>query len=445
MRTNIDQFESQLNETEKEEIYRKALREHEVKSQTQTNQIFTKHVLYPKQAEFVNSQARYTLYSGAVRGGKTLALIYRTLVLAKPHTRGLLGAFTYPMISDIIIPKLMDVLSVFPQGSYHFEDGKRNLIIDHGKGPAVVMLRHLENEGVIQGKDLNYYCIDEATVGIKENTFEMLNSRLSEGPVQHANIATNPGGTMHYLYKRFFEEHKDNSDWKVIRAKTIDNPHLPKAYLQDLSTKSDAWKLRYMEGKWGTTEGIIYDEFDPDIHIKKAPEIPLDYYLAIDFGYTNPFACLLIGKDSDDNYYIIDEYYQSKVTIPDHAKVLKERFVDRYKIEGMCCDVAQPGDRRQLEEALEITRITAQKDVNPGIQIVKQALIVKGNGLPSLTIDPSCSNLRMEFESYEWEPATEFRNAKEEPRKYNDHGLDALRYLIYSLRSSSSGYMASSS
>ena len=39
MRTNIDQFESQLNETEKEEIYRKALREHEVKSQTQTNQI----------------------------------------------------------------------------------------------------------------------------------------------------------------------------------------------------------------------------------------------------------------------------------------------------------------------------------------------------------------------------------------------------------------------
>ncbi len=37
-------------------------------------------------------------------------------------------------------------------------------------------------------------------------------------------------------------------------------------------------------------------------------------------------------------------------------------------------------------------------------------------------MDPSCVNTINEFESYEWKPE------KDEPKKENDHAMDAIRY-----------------
>jgi phage terminase large subunit len=80
----------------------------------------------------------------------------------------------------------------------------------------------------------------------------------------------------------------------------------------------------------------------------------------------------------------------------------------------------------------------AENDVDAGIQVVRQRLEDPGDGMPRLTVDPSCENLIREFETYEYarDPSG---MAKDKPKKENDHGLDALKYLAMSLRRASLG------
>lgn len=59
-----------------------------------------------------------------------------------------------------------------------------------------------------------------------------------------------------------------------------------------------------------------------------------------------------------------------------------------------------------------------------GIQLVKQRLVSDSSGKPRVFFFRNFKN------AYEWQPASEGRNAKEGPRKGNDHAMDALRETI---------------
>jgi hypothetical protein len=48
-----------------------------------------------------------------------------------------------------------------------------------------------------------------------------------------------------------------------------------------------------------------------------------------------------------------------------------------------------------------------------------------------LYITENCTLLIDEFPGYEWKEAVPGENDKEQPKKFNDHALDALRYFIF--------------
>jgi hypothetical protein len=72
-----------------------------------------------------------------------------------------------------------------------------------------------------------------------------------------------------------------------------------------------------------------------------------------------------------------------------------------------------------------------QGSVNFGIGLIQQRLVVQGDGRPRLTVDPCCTNLIREFESYEWKPGGD--RLKDEPMDRDNHALDALRYAVRSV------------
>lgn len=71
--------------------------------------------------------------------------------------------------------------------------------------------------------------------------------------------------------------------------------------------------------------------------------------------------------------------------------------------------------------------IPAIKDVQAGIQAVTD-LLFREKGL-KLKIFSSCVHVLEELQVYSREPPKEGKNAKEEPKKENDHAMDALRYF----------------
>lgn len=65
--------------------------------------------------------------------------------------------------------------------------------------------------------------------------------------------------------------------------------------------------------------------------------------------------------------------------------------------------------------------------VNEGIKLVRSWLKPDENGVPRVIVHSSCQLINQEMLSYKY-------NDREEPIKQYDHSLDALRYLIWTLR-----------
>jgi phage terminase large subunit len=158
---------------------------------------------------------------------------------------------------------------------------------------------------------------------------------------------------------------------------------------------------------------------------------------SIDFGYNNPFVCLWIFRSEDDVWTVYDEHYAARRLLDYHAAEIQRRPMPE---QGILRTWADPEDAQSRGELAErgIGTAAAKKDVNSGIEEVQKLLMVGGNGQTRLRVTSNCKNTIREMASYRWENnATENRDAKDAPRKKDDHTCDTLRYAVFSEKSSS--------
>jgi phage terminase large subunit len=145
--------------------------------------------------------------------------------------------------------------------------------------------------------------------------------------------------------------------------------------------------------------------------------------LALDEGYTNPAVILLIGVDGDGRLHIEREFYQTGV-LQERVVMQSREWMNERKATAVIVDESAAGLIADLRNA-GLPAEGHKGRVLDGIAIVQGLLTVQKDGLPRLTIDPSCVNTINEFESYVWKPG------KDEPVKENDHALDAVRYFAH--------------
>lgn len=185
--------------------------------------------------------------------------------------------------------------------------------------------------------------------------------------------------------------------------------------------------------------GAIFEEFDERIHVKQHSFNPRwSNYLAFDYGFANPFVCLDIQVDPSDNVYVWREYYSRYLATYAHGQHLLARDnPENYNVGGMW------GDPRGADEAATLALMlgwVAFEDVpwKHGIEAIKQRLLPKSDGLPSLYIDPSCTNLIRQMGQLHIKEATraqkldlqEFTADGNIQHKVDDHAVDALRYFM---------------
>jgi hypothetical protein len=185
-------------------------------------------------------------------------------------------------------------------------------------------------------------------------------------------------------------------------------------------------------------ENVVFDEFDPAIHVKDVnfnPSLPL--YRSLDFGFVNPFVCLWIQVDENGKVFVIDEYIRSRATINIHAEEIKRRIpISEEKIAGTFCDpagksvndVTGTSTVRELRShGIEVR--FRKSGILEGIELIRRA-IKAGDGTSSLIISPRCRCLIEAMESYHY-PQKDC-NPNELPLKDGvyDHPIDALRYFF---------------
>jgi len=190
------------------------------------------------------------------------------------------------------------------------------------------------------------------------------------------------------------------------------------------------WKQEYA-AEFTTFEGQIYEEFDPQIHVRDLTYNPTwRNYWVFDYGFNDPFVCLDIMVDPSDNVYVWREYQMRYKTTWEHAHIIRDRENPiGFHIDGKFGDPAGADEGATL--GLVLGQITARKVpwIN-GVEAVKRKLKIQPNGLPQLYIDRSCINLIRQMQALRHKEARPERNAKEGQVDFDDHGPDALRYFV---------------
>lgn len=384
----------------------------------------------PKQEQFIFSKDRYICYSGGVGSGKTYAGCHKGLYLSLKYlgNRGLIGTQTYTQLKDTTQRTFFE--DVCPKELIHdYLKSEQRLVLVNG---SEIIFRTLDDETKLRSLNLGWFYIDEITT-VHERIFKQLKYRLRfpKVPERYGFGTTNPDSPRHWAYQHFAKG--KTKDARLIETSSFENRYLSADYVTDLKYTTDADDYRRLVlGQWIAHEGIIYKEFSRDRNV-----LPPDWqpnlsqwakFRAIDWGYINPFVCLFIAVDGDGVVYVFDEYYRRERLLEDHAKEIKQRYPNVYfhKTYYDPSDAESPHKLRRLGfEGLRAGR----NDVVPGIQAVKAFISGKG-GKTRLLVHPRCMNLIDEFESYRWDEARS-GDLKEQPVKENDHGLDSLRYFLY--------------
>jgi len=195
---------------------------------------------------------------------------------------------------------------------------------------------------------------------------------------------------------------------------------------------------RYIKGLWVMAEGLIYDMFleeENTVKFKDLPNIKTSW-VGIDYGTANPTVYLLVGLGADQCLYVYDEYrWDSRKqgrqkTDKEYSQeyigwINKNKVIPRYTF----FDPSAKSFGLQLHRDGVKGVIPAKNAVIDGVRAVSSLFGAK----KLYIVSDKCHGLIEELQDYVWDEKAQERG-EDKPLKVNDHGPDALRYVILSIR-----------
>lgn len=311
------------------------------------------------------------------------------------------------------------------------------------KNGAVLEGKSADSPDSLQGEGLDFIVIDEAA-RLKETIWDQdLRPRLTDRRGGAVMISTPVGmNWWHDLAAKV----ADDADWGLFHFPSYENPIVyprgssdPEWKKLQTSTPRKIFCQQYL-AEWVSFEGQVYEEFDRKTHVRTFKPIPgAKTWGAIDFGVVDPFVWLLIQVDSEGRVWVIDEYYLTGKTTPEHARMLPGYFKRRSRLmpEASIADARSPEGIRSLRRegfSIRPSKQTKGDRTGPiayGIEMVKEALMVRGDDLPGLIVHPRCKNLIREMNLYSYRGGDSAR--RDEPQDKDNHTCDALRYFFLSV------------
>lgn len=430
------------------------------------------------------------LMCGPAGTGKTLAALWKLHMsaLQRPKFRGLIVRQTHASLTGTTLVTFDEevVAQALLHGTVKWFGGSAR------KPPAymyangsTITIGGLDKPVKWMGGQYDRVVVDEATE-ISTTALEALITRMraKARTFKQIILCCNPDHPKHWLNTRAQEgglpmlhsRHQDNPryfdritdvDGTVRFEMTVEGHEYIEGKLGKLT---GVRRLRLLLGQWAAAEGVVYEDFDANVH--EIDAMPAGWetwtrWWSVDFGFSNPFVCQFWAQDGDGRLYLYREIYMSRRLVEDHAKQVirlvapggttNDEGVVRHgtwlepKPRAIICD-HDAEDRATLERHVGLTtrparkaptagqrdlvglqaaqaRYKIQPDGKPRIFYVRGCTVevdeeLRSAGLPTSTVD--------EITSYVWPPDVK-PDQREHPVKENDHGMDAKRYLVAEL------------
>jgi len=351
----------------------------------------------PKQSLFHLSNAKYRLYIGAWRAGKTYAGCFEAYKhsFIYPNNVGIIFRKDYVDLRDTTMKTFFEIVP--SEDIINFNQSEHKVVL---RNSSVIYFRHLKQGLKLGSLSIGWFFIDEAEE-VTEGVFTYLKGRLSlKKTANRGWLVSNPPNKDHWLYQHF--EVSNNPQYASFKASTYENEeHLPSDYIDSLKTLPLSWQRKYLEGEYGfTPDGKpFYQGFKEQLHKRQ-----LDYdknktiFRVWDYGYRHP-ACSFHQIDVKGRWLILKEIMGTDITIEQFGNYIKVMCKDWFP-ECKFDDYGDPSGEAKTDKSektsveilasMGIFVTSKQSTYRERKEIIERKLATLIDGLPSLIVNDDC-------------------------------------------------------
>ena len=388
----------------------------------------------------------FTLLSGSVRSGKTVTQIAKAAAELIPQRADkgkiLISGKSKETIYNNILLELMALYGK-KHCDYNSTDGR--LLIDSQvlgtKQDAFIRIAGANkkgNEGAIWGDTFALWLADELTL----HTKAFVNLAITRLSVENSKIfaTTNPADILHFIYTDWISNKAKQDVFEYLFFELQDNLNLPPEYIENVKASfSGVYYDRMIRGLWVIAEGLVYPEFEKDVHIITPEEFQQnvlngyykEYIGGVDWGYSAEMAAGIWGVTRNDEFHLAAEFYKKGKLTADVIAWFKEtaKKLNIELLQYIFCDSAEP-DRIAEMVLAGLNAYASEKEIAAGCNTVRTCF-----AKDLIRIGTNCVNTQNELLTLRYPQKDEPGYGSETVFIGKDHAADGvLRYPIHTYR-----------
>jgi len=360
----------------------------------------------------INSDRKIVLLRGGSRSGKSYSAVQYLIVKALEKS-GTTISIVRKSFPSLRISTLRDFKSIME--NLHLWEEERYLATEKAyrfDNGSMIEFLSIDDAEKRKGTKRDYLFIDEANELNYEDFFQLFirttfktilafNPSFSKRSWIYTQVAIHPEAT------EFVSTFRDNPFLDSQIASEIER-------LRDISP---SYYKVYGEGEFGMTEGLVFDNVNT---IDNIPEEAKLLGIGFDAGYTNDPSCMVTMFQYEDSIIFDEIVYKKGMLTNEIAEYIKGAY-EYFGRTEVWIDSSEPRLRDELfRYGINIKSVVKGKDsIINGIDLMKQHRIL---------LTKRSSNLVNEFFTYSWKKDKN-GEATNEPEDFNNHGIDACRYV----------------
>ena len=351
---------------------------------------------------------------GSTRSSKTYSLCQLMIAIALTETKAI--SMISPSLPHLKkgsrrdFLEIMNNLGIYNDANFNMTDQ----VYSFPETGSYIEFFGAEDAGKVRGPGRDILYINEANL-LQSSIYTQLALRTKETIF----IDFNPADDYSWVY-----DVSDKPGNKLIVSNYLNNlSNLTKEQVDEIESLKLAdpnlWKVFGLGLRGHSTETIY-------THWKLCDKLPGrgELFFGQDFGY-NVQTGLVAVELFEGTAYVEQLIYETKLTTADLIEQYKQIGIGRRN--EIFCDAAEPKTIEELCRA-GFNAKPADKDVTEGIR--------KCKGMP-IRITTSSTDLIKEIRNYKWKIDKDGK-VLDEPIKFADHLMDAMRYAIFTKLAKSS-------
>ena len=395
-----------------------------------------------------HENARIFLADGAIRSGKTIAMICSFLLWSTARFRGqdfIIAGVTSGALKRNVLEPMFKLMNTF-RIPWEYRRTEAKILVGGKDCPNIYHIFGADKENAqdkLQGMTAAGAYADEVALFPRSFVDQMIGRCSVEGSKVFMNC--NPNGAYHYIKTDFIDRAEEIGLFR-LHFTMDDNLTLSREIRESYARSfTGVFYRQYILGEWVSAEDSVYPMWDDTLNTFDAaaaeaalargeedadgPGENARRFVAIDYGTVNPCVFLDV-LDDGRTFWIMKEYYwdsaakRRQKTDADYAEDLMD-FLGGDRNVQIIVDPSAASFKAELRNrGLRI--LDAKNEVREGIATT--AVLIANRQVRAAR--GKCPHFMKEIHGYLWDEKARLKG-EEKPLKERDHAMDALRYLCH--------------